>query len=364
MLDLKLQRWKKITQHFIIPKWSHIQSISVHMDTTDSSASVRFVNQAKNVACILEQCRNLQSLALYYRWADVQMMLVKDVILSLLKDGRLSSLGFYSYSRLEDSGQSINCVTSLVELIDAIALDDAAQRRLRVLDLFTESIPAYTFDLIRSRLKSLASLTLRAVLRPPWFVSSVWDVDQRSKWHPLPHLTRLQLCHFEPGHAAHIPNLVRHFTSLKELTISACGNDSNFVNVFRTPGWSRQPDALCNIRNPLKVFHVEHMDDWEIYELGVIPTTTLVITSVKRHHFLGSLRQDAEIFPGMQVLRLTPPKPPKNEDEAIDEAVKPQSQNNDEGEQLLVGICQARNVELRRDARANWTCVCTSHEGY
>jgi hypothetical protein len=105
------------------------------------------------------------------------------------------------------------------------------------------------------------------------------------------------------------------------------------------------------------------MDDWEIYELGVIPTTTLVITSIRRHHFLVSMHRDAEIFPGLQVLRLTPLKP-REGGSGLTGAVDSLKENADDGGALLAGICQARNVDLLRDARANWTCECTSDEGY
>jgi len=355
MLDLTWKRWKKITQTFILPKWEHIQRISVHMDTTDHLSVVRFAQQARNVDSILRQCKNLTSLALYYRHSDVQMVAVKDTLLSLLRDGRLSTLGIYSYRRLQDPDDRIEIhVQSLVQLLDALACDEHAQRSLRVLDLFTDTIPAYTFDLIRRHLRSLTSLVLRGVLCPPSFISQIWDVDQRPRWYPCPNLTRLRLCHFEPGHAAHIPSLVGHFKALEELTISACGNDNDFLQVLRPRGWSRRPEALCNTHRPLAVFHIEHMDDWEIYELGVIPTVMLIVTTVKKYHFLNAMLQDVEIFPRLQVLRLAPPNSWGTPTEGATE----------EGEQPLIGICQARNVELRRDALANWSCGCASEEGY
>ena len=92
------------------------------------------------------------------------------------------------------------------------------------------------------------------------------------------------------------------------------------------------------------------MDDYELYELGLIPTITLIVTTVKRHHLLTNLRRDAEIFPGIKVLRLAP--------------LKTALPTYDENEAELQKICATRGITIRRDARPNWTCVCTSDEGY
>ena len=267
-------------------------------------------------------------------------------------------MGFYSYRLLQDpSGrdQSNGEVEGLVELLRTIALYEPAQRSLRIFDVVADWIPASIFDLIRSNFTSLTSLTLRRIVRTPWFLSRIWDPDQSPKWHAYPNLTRLQLSHFQPGHAAQLPFLVRHFRALKELKISACGDDNNFVHVPRTPGWSHRPDALCNIRSTLTWMHIEHMDDWEIYELGIIPTTTLIVTTVKQNHLLGSFQQDAEIFPGLRVLRLAPLTP------AAEQA---EEKLTADGKPSILSICKARNIDLQRDAVAHWTCVCGFDGGY
>jgi hypothetical protein len=348
---------------FYRPIWPLIQSISVYMDPTEPLGRAQFLEQSTNVAYIIGECRNLTTLALYYRHAGVQTNFIRRAVFSLLKNGRLTSLGVYSSNLLRDIGGRdtlTGMVTSVVTLLEGIALYEPAQRSLRVLDVVADYIPTNTFDLIRSNFTSLTSLTLRRVVRAPWYVSRIWDVDQQSKWHSYPNLTRLQLSNIEPGHAAHIPPLVRHFAALKELKISACGTSDNFVRSSRTPGWSRFPDALCNTRSPLTIFHVEHMDDWEIYELGVIPTVVLMVTTVKKGHLIGSFHKDIEIFPALRVLRLAP-LPTTGSVENADRVI---DGNNVGAKTSMQAICKERNVELRRDAVSHFTCLCNCEEGY
>ena len=334
------------------------------MDTNYPATAIRLVAQANYVVSILGQCRNITTLALYYRQATARMMDIKDALLSLFKGGRLSALGIYSERLMRDSEDRMSGeVRSLAGLIDALALDEHASRTLRVLDVLTEHLPATTYDLIRSKFTRLTSLTLRRALSSPWVTGRVWDFEQRSMWSPLPNLTRLQLGNFEPGHAAQIAPLVGHFTALEELVISACGNEA-FETVLRPAGWSKHPTSLCKTHKPLKSFWIEHMDDYEIYELGLIPTTTLIVTTVKKHHLLTNLRRDAEIFPGLKVLRLSPPKATPDTQEGGANAETVAKGKDASGEEEMNKICTARGIEMRRDARANWTCVCTSDEGY
>ncbi|KIM23472.1 hypothetical protein M408DRAFT_27818 [Serendipita vermifera MAFF 305830] len=356
ILDMTPGKWKRARDHFIIPQWSYIHVISVYLDPPYPLMDNRFERQAKNIDFLLTECQNLTTLALYYRHPDPCLDIIKDSLISSIVNGRLSSLGFYSDRLLRDSeDRGSTIVHGLGDLLDALVEDPGVQKRLRVLDIVTEHVPTHTFDAIRSKLTNLTSLTLRRSIGAPWFLHRVWDLDQRPRWANLAGLTRLQLGNFEPGHAAHIPPLVGHFTQLKELLISACGNET-FQTVLRPQGWSTQPDALCKKRQPLTSFFIEHMDDYELYELGLIPTTTLIVTTVKRHHLLVNLRRDPEIFPGIKVLRLAhiPPSFKRGLEDGDDTS----------GEKELQKICDGRGIEIRRDARPNWTCVCTSEEGF
>jgi len=348
---------------FTIPKWSLVQSISVYMDPSSAEADLHeplalgpFIAQATGVAYVLEKCRNLTSLALYYRHPNVQMLLIRNVLLSLLRDGHLTALGFYSIHLLHNEAgydDASGEVTNLVELLGIIALDEIARRRLRTLEVVADWIPAHTYDLIRSNFPSLESLTLRRVVRAPWFQSKIWDVDQQLKWHPYPNLTCLHLCDFQPGYSAHIPILVRHFTALKELKISACGSAYYGEINWRPPGWSRLQDALCNNHHALTTLDIEHMADWEVYELGIIPTTTAFVTMIKWHHLLELFRKDYELFPGLLSLRVAPLTSGKDDMAGSGPL---------DGKPSMETICDVRNVQLRYDAPTpKISCPCPWH---
>jgi hypothetical protein len=358
----KLKRMKDI---FSTPKWTLVQSISVYMDPSpanldpdDIAMLGPFVDQVTSVVYILERCKSITSLALYYRHANVQMMRIRDVLFSLLRKGRLSALGLYSCRLLLDEAgrdESTGEVTGLVELLESVALFEPAQQSLRVLDVVADWVPTRIFDLIRSNFTGLVSLTLRRVVREPWFASRIWDVDQQPKWRLYQNLTRLELNDFEPGYPAHIPFLVQHFIKLKELKISACGKAFSGTTNWRPSGWSQREDALCNTHRTLITLHIEHMEDWEIYELGVIPTATLIVTTVKWSRLLELFRRDDETFPGLQVLRLAPQTVPPIivMNTAADDAASMQA------------VCNSRSVQLRFDAPVTqFPCICNWHQGY
>jgi len=92
------------------------------------------------------------------------------------------------------------------------------------------------------------------------------------------------------------------------------------------------------------------MEGWEVYELGVIPTATAIITTIKPLSLLELFRGDDELFPGVQVLRLAPPTLP------------PCGENVEDEKPSIEDLCSARNVELRYDAPVMyWTCRCPFH---
>jgi hypothetical protein len=48
------------------------------------------------------------------------------------------------------------------------------------------------------------------------------------------------------------------------------------------------------------------MEDWEIFPMGVIPTRTLIVTNVRTNHLFNSFKDDLELFPGVEVVRIAP----------------------------------------------------------
>jgi hypothetical protein len=312
-----------------------------------------FIEHGKTVAYILEKCENLSTVALYFRSPAVRTMHISFALLSLFKEGRLNSLGIYSCRLLQSRiryDQSIEQPEGVLDLLEGIALDEPAQRSLQILDIVADWIPERIFDLIRSNFTALTSFTLRRVVREPWFKSRIWDIDQQPKWNSYPNLTRLRLDDFEPGHAAHFPALVRHFAALDELKISACGKDYSGVTNWRAPGWSQRANALCNTRRQLKLVEIAHMEAWEVYELGVIPTVAVIITTIKPLFLVDLFSKDDELFPGMQVLRMAPQHLPSR------------VEISEDGKPSMSDICGARNVDLRHDAPVMfWTCRCPFH---
>jgi hypothetical protein len=92
-------------------------------------------------------------------------MRVRDALCSLLTEGRLSSLGFYSFRLLQDEaghGEAAGEVTGLTELPESVA-----RQSLRVLNIVADWVPSEIFDLIRSNFTRLTSLTLRRLVREP-----------------------------------------------------------------------------------------------------------------------------------------------------------------------------------------------------
>lgn len=332
--------FQKITHLIVIPHWQHIRSLSVFIDCEH-----RNISNHRYVAGILSVCKNLRALSLYYHHTDPVMWRIYNEVVTLLQDHQLSQLGIYSLQVLREPyhlGMTISI--GIKELINAISKSVKASQSLKVLDIVTEQIPRETYDLIRSKFTSLQSLTIRRGLRNT--LGRVWDPAEHTKWVVNSHLTKLQFINCQPAYAAHIPHLVRHYPSLKELMISTCGDDSD----MKPPGlqfdWNRRPDALCNVRPPLEAFHVEHMEDWEIMALGVIPTKELIITTVKQNHLLSCLMTEPELFPKLKVLRLAPTTKKPINSASLEE------------------ICKRRQIEIRRDAIPTWSCVCCGIEGF
>jgi len=360
--DLRLKQWKRAKNILPLPRWSLIRSVAVYMDPNPYYINLKdahlldpFIDQSTTVAYILEKCRNLTSVALYYRHASVRTMRISSALLSLLNGGRLTALGVYSCRLLQSRtryARETEEAEGVIDLLESIALHGPAQRSLRVLEVVADWIPVHVFDLIRANFPSLETLTLRRVVREPWFQSRMWDADQRPKWHLYPNLTRLHLDDFEPGDASQFPSLVRHFPALVELKVTACGKDLGVVTKWRAPGWSQRPSALCNGHRPLKTLYVAHMEAWEVYELGVIPAINVIITTIKHQLLLELFVRDDEIFPGIQCLSLAPLS-----------GLATAGDDASDGDPSIEAICGSRGISLGYNAEMmRWTCRCAFHE--
>jgi hypothetical protein len=298
----------------------------------------------------LSTCNNLNSIGIYYDEASYGFISrIEETVVDLFEKESLKSFGIY-WNRLLDYGASFFTDPDMyhheaLELLDAIARSPAASKAIVNLDIAVPSLRPRTYDLIRSQLTSLKSLTVRRGFRDN--LPRIWQMPSASLWAPNPNLTRLQLISCPNSYAVHIPHLVRHFKNLEHLAVSTCGHwtDEIMPNVPSKERYTYE-DAICKVRKPLKSFHMEHMEDWEIVAMGEIPTETLLFTNTGGEHLTIAFRADRQLFPHAQCVRL--------EDHTLGNIRGGSSSAAFTAETIsaLQEIFKERNIELRHDAEA------------
>ncbi|PVF96131.1 hypothetical protein CPB86DRAFT_787274 [Serendipita vermifera] len=342
-----LYKFQRITHNIIIPHFRHIRSLALFVDSRFSHISEELEEYS---AGIISTCREVTALKLYFHDPDYEWKRVPQEVLSLVENGNLSSLGIYSQGTLNDMWES-GSNSSPNKVLQSLAESEVAQTRMRCLEIAFSSITEDVFDLVRSRFPNLESMSFRKALRSS--LGRIWDCDQRQKWTPYKHLRKLEFYLCENVYAVHVPEIVSIFPSLRELLISTCGDWSDIHGGPLRDDWHSQHNALCNRREPLESFHIEHMDDWEIRWLGLIPTKRLITTTLKPLHLLTELKNDFNLFPGMKTLYL----PPIDENKPSNEGHRGLAHKTADVEQLE-HLCEARGVTIVRDAKAIVTCFC------
>ncbi|CCA70882.1 hypothetical protein PIIN_04818 [Serendipita indica DSM 11827] len=300
---------------------------------------------------------NVTSLALYYFSCYSIPQRIADQCIGILSTGKVREFGIYSAMILQyevgNPSWDRRMAWGANYIIGQYANNAAATSNLRVLDLVMETIPMDMYKLIRTQFPNLRTMNIRRAFRCR-ALGRIWDTNQVSPWRHYDHLTRLRLIDCSNAYAFHIPHLVRHFKSLRELMVSTCGSDDDDkVGVPRSGGWSTEADALCNTHASLDVFHVEHMSDWEIYALGVIPTKELVTSNLVQGHLEAAFTYDPEIFPGLGLLRVEAYV-------SLEEATYMDATMADPPRAIktLNAICAGRGIKIERDAkwvRKKWT---------
>lgn len=359
----------RLSYFVLSPYWSHIRVVRAFVDAPNAPVHVN-AGIESTLAKFLEVCQSITTLGLYYHDTEVQIPNITAATVQLMKNGQLSSIGIYSLEIInasyEPSGYR-EALTGPIELISAIAKSPRARKAIRRLDIVAPWIHEETWDLIRSEMTSLESMTIRRALRKT--LKRVWEVDQQAKWTHNSNLTHLHLLNCQPACATHIPSLVGHFTSLKELTVSTCGQTGDAGSAPREAGWSKHPTALCNMRKPLEIFHVEHMEDWEIQPMGVIPTKTLIVTNVRTNHLFHSFRDDKELFPQVKLIRISPHPDRMQRRVNAAAAIKTTDETKKDTDEGVVidpfeALCRARAIELQLNAEPIWRCGCSGSTGY
>ncbi|PVF96124.1 hypothetical protein CPB86DRAFT_816604 [Serendipita vermifera] len=357
--DTVMTKFRNFVKENVVPQAQHIHSLYIQVHYTDPGSTSEMHDCAID---LLPVCTSLTSLSLYFQDTYYQPFPSAEdeantrrlgrTIASLMEEGKLSTLGLYAKDMLLGDAEISNSYP-FAKIIETVAGSEQARTRLKVLDLVLCPMSHQTYNQVLTRFPNLESLTIRSGLQRDH--PRIWEVEERDKWMYCQSLTRLQFNCCENVYAPHVPQLVGALPNLRELLVSTCGNPTDIIIEQPLPGgWHTDPDALCNTHKPLDWFHVEHMDDWEIRTLGVIPTKTLILTTIKRDHFLNELKLDNHIFPGMRRLRLSPPSLSLD-----DEDIKKSQSMID-----LENLCATREIEIMRDAKAIYHCGCAGPEGF
>lgn len=276
-------------------------------------------------------------------WGDIP-----PVVISLLERGTIHSLGIYSLMvvqrRLGYWDWNYLDPSDAYHLLDGVAYSPKAAASIKRLDLAWETTPRHTYDLIRSNFINLRSLSVRRAFRVWAFddrqLGRLWEEGQAQKWKPYANLTTLNLIDCSNAYAPHIPKLVRLFNSLRHLLVSTCGYSTD-REASPDADWHSTTNALWKVHQPLVTFHVEHMLDWEILALGVLPTITLIASNLYTGHLANALNEDEQIFPGLRHLSIEPLFP------------DPETGDTADGKKehaFLEEFCKGRSVELSKDA--------------
>jgi hypothetical protein len=307
-------------------------------------------------ARIIDFCSDATSISLYHETFDPDtgeytddsvfwMKHLNQSIITRLEDGILNALGFYASEVLNDL-DPINTRDNLegpLPLLQAISNNEKSRASVKHLDVSIFTLQMEAYNIIRTRLPSLESLSFNYALRSP-LVDPLWDtyaLASQSRWANYSNLERIQFKICEQVYAGHISPLVRHLPALNYLMITTCGS-RNDVRCPRPPeDWYSTKDALWKVHQALDV-HIEHMFDWEIRAMADIPVKTLIVTNLRGDFLNKVLNEDSRYFPGLRTIRIQDDIP-----EYTDGAhpFTEQELSN------LQTICEKRGLELRRDAK-------------
>jgi len=133
--------------------------------------------------------------------------------------------------------------------------------------------------------------------------------------------------------------------------VSTCGDEDDIQPLLRRRGWSSESDALCQEREPLRAFHIEHMEKWEIIALGVIPAKHITLSNITRGHFVGAMEKDSEIFPRLETLSVMPIPARSDTDigEASEADIQAEMEEDKRLKEILDSMCKRRGVKVNFD---------------
>ncbi|PVG03887.1 hypothetical protein CPB86DRAFT_810424 [Serendipita vermifera] len=290
--------------------WQYIHTIRFFLSHRCASEEIDNYNDIheKAIMDVISLCTQATSIAIYHvdsgrvsRPCQATPDFGGQLFDTLTKKNRLSmkSLGIYCLPLLQaNSHQDPLPERSVMPFFDRMISRPSALQFLEHFDIAEQLLPPSSFPTFPLP----ASLTfLRSWFKPQ---DDIWTFKQLYHWIAGSQLVRLQLinCEFRPED---IPLCVRTCSSLQYLYVNVCGYFEDAPSSHRPPGWSKQPDALCVQRKPLRFFWVDCMYLWELVALGVIPALHVTITSVLPLMEEGFYR-DKELFPLLQKLSIPP----------------------------------------------------------
>lgn len=167
-----------------------------------------------------------------------------------------------------------------------------ARHRLKTIDVAFPWLSR--LQRVLSQFPNLESLSIQKTLR---------SCDM-NPWGPLVFLMKLQIYKSEGILASDIPDLVSLFPSLRILMLSKITSiGPELFHVRHQEGWHLLPNALCNTHQQLDSIHVDHLSYQQIQFIGLVPTRTLITTSIDPPQLLLALTVDLHFFLGMKTLQ-------------------------------------------------------------
>jgi hypothetical protein len=344
--ELNILDREALNLEVILKHAQHIRTARILIDPPLPDKELR--SHQSSIEQILSACSGITSLGCYYQMHKSSWGGIPPVVVSLLERGTIQSLGIYSLMVVQRGlgywDWNYIDPAAAYQLLDSVASSPKATASIKRLDIAWETMPQHTYDLVRSNFINIRSLSVRRAFRVWAFddreLGRLWDEGQPHKWKPYANLTTLNLIDCSNAYAPHIPKLVRLFDSLRHLLVSTCGYSTD-KQAYPDTDWHSTTNALWKVRPSLVTFHMEHMLDWEILALGIIPTRILITSNLHTGHLAHAFNQDQRIFPGLQHLSLEPLSPDPETGEITD---------REKEHAFLEEFCKRRSVELSKDA--------------
>jgi hypothetical protein len=239
----------------------------------------------------------------------------------------LSSLGVYllpgfyrTFGRTSDN---------ITWFLDQMLSSTDILQYLEHFDIMTQHFPPATII-------SLPSLTSFSLRGPS--IGSL-EMESISNWFRGSKLIRLHLLRVSI-HVETLQNCLRTCSSLQILLLSSCTISS--IHEYSSPtnfsGWSKHPAALHRPLKPLQCLHIEHPFYHHIIRLGVVPTTRLIVSRLRKHELEKAFLQDEELFPNLESV-------------SLEKNLKPKEGSLDESTwNILKQIWQKRGVQVYYNA--------------